>query len=161
MPIYHRLGEVPHKRHSVFRQPDGRLYVEELMGNKGFTGPSSLLYHIHQPTQIKSMRHLKNLVWEADQWWVLVDITLRMLKPLELFRAQGFPATYIIHEIPDPALLFKGGVQAEDPLTVPRIPLSITAQVRMCGNCVCPPLAEALARATVAHEAQIYGRAAA
>src|SRR5947207_3431197 len=66
MPIYHRLGEVPQKRHSVFRQSDGSLYVEELMGNKGFTGPSSLLYHIYQPTQIKSLRHLTDLVWEAD-----------------------------------------------------------------------------------------------
>jgi homogentisate 1,2-dioxygenase len=66
MPIYHRLGEVPQKRHSVFRQRDGSLYVEELMGNKGFTGPSSLLYHIHQPTQIKSLRHLTDIVWEAD-----------------------------------------------------------------------------------------------
>src|SRR5882724_10243169 len=66
MPIYHRLGEVPHKRHSVFRKSDGSLYREELMGNKGFTGPSSLLYHLYQPTQIKSLRHLTDLVWEAD-----------------------------------------------------------------------------------------------
>src|SRR5262249_49076816 len=66
MPIYHRLGEIPHKRHSVFRKSDGSLYVEELMGNKGFMGPSSLLYHIYQPTRIKSLRHVKDLVWEAD-----------------------------------------------------------------------------------------------
>ena len=68
MPIYHHLGEIPSKRHSVFRQSDGSLYVEELMGNKGFTGPSSLLYHIHQPTQIKAVRHLTNVVWEADPY---------------------------------------------------------------------------------------------
>jgi len=66
MPIYHTLGKIPHKRHSVFRKPDGSLYVEELMGNKGFTGPSSLLYHLSQPTQIKSLRHLTDIVWEAD-----------------------------------------------------------------------------------------------
>ena len=66
MPIYHRLGEIPHKRHSVFRKSDGSLYVEELMGNKGFTGPSSLLYHLYQPTQIKSLRHVADLVWEPD-----------------------------------------------------------------------------------------------
>jgi len=66
MPIYHTLGEIPHKRHSVFRKPDGSLYVEELMGNKGFTGPSSLLYHLSQPTQIKSLRHLKDILWESD-----------------------------------------------------------------------------------------------
>ncbi|MGJ3704597.1 DNA cytosine methyltransferase [Variovorax sp. AFSI2.2] len=117
------------------------------------------LLHEHLPEHFPEESDMV-LVWEAGQWWVLVDITLRMLKPLELFRAQGFPATYIIHEIPDPALLFKGGVQAEDPLSVPRIPLSITAQVRMCGNSVCPPLAEALARANFVHEAQIYGRVA-
>jgi len=54
MPIYHTLGEIPHKRHSVFRKSDGSLYVEELMGNKGFTGPSSLLYHLYQtdPAQV-------------------------------------------------------------------------------------------------------------
>ena len=50
MPIYHRLGEIPPKRHTVFRKPDGSLYPEELIGNKGFTGPSSLLYHVQHPT---------------------------------------------------------------------------------------------------------------
>ncbi len=84
--------------------------------------------------------------------WVLVDITLRMLKPRELFRAQGFPENYIIHEIPDPALLFKDGKQVGNPLTVPRIPLTGTAQVRMCGNSVSPIQAEALARVNFTHE---------
>jgi hypothetical protein len=59
---------------------------------------------------------------------VLVDITLRMLRPRELFRAQSFPESYIIDELPDPALLFKDGKQVADPLTVPRIPLTATAQ---------------------------------
>src|SRR5439155_937098 len=66
MPIYHRLGEIPHKRHSVFRKSDGSRNEEELMGNKGFTGPSSLLYHFYQPTRIKSLRHVTDLKWEAD-----------------------------------------------------------------------------------------------
>ena len=52
MPVYHQLGEIPRKRHSIFRRPDGGLYAEELIGNKGFVGPSSLLYHIHRPTQV-------------------------------------------------------------------------------------------------------------
>ena len=56
MPIYHQLGDVPHKRHTVFRKPDGWLYAEELIGNKGFTGPSSLLYHLHQPTPVRAVR---------------------------------------------------------------------------------------------------------
>jgi hypothetical protein len=43
-------------------------------------------------------------------------------------------------------LLFAGGVQAVDPLAVPRIKLSATAQARMCGNSVAPAQAEALVR---------------
>jgi homogentisate 1,2-dioxygenase len=66
MPIYHRLGQVPHKRHTAFRKPDGSLYPEELVGNKGFVGPSSLLYHLHQPTHVKSVRRVRDLSWEAD-----------------------------------------------------------------------------------------------
>jgi DNA (cytosine-5)-methyltransferase 1 len=81
-----------------------------------------------------------------------------MLKPPELFRAQSFPRDYVIHEIPDPKLLFVNGKQAGDPLTLPRIPLTGTAQVRMCGNSVAPAQAEALARANFKHEALIYGR---
>ena len=67
MPRYHRLGEVPKKRHIVFRKPDGGLYAEELVGNKGFVGPSSLLYHLHQPTQVKSVQHLRHLDWKAEE----------------------------------------------------------------------------------------------
>lgn len=93
--------------------------------------------------------------------WVLVDITLRMLKPPELFRAQSFPRDYVIHEIPDPKLLFVDGKQAGNPLTLPRIALTGTAQVRMCGNSVAPAQAEALARANFKHELLIYGRQAA
>jgi len=66
MPIYHQLGSVPHKRHVVFRRPDGALYAEELIGNKGFVGPSSLLYHLHQPTHVKSTRLMRDLRWERD-----------------------------------------------------------------------------------------------
>ncbi|MGO4608396.1 DNA cytosine methyltransferase [Variovorax sp. 2RAF20] len=118
------------------------------------------LLHEHLPEQFPELAELV-LMFHEGQWWVLVDITLRMLKAPELFLAQSFPADYIIHEIPDPALLFKGGVQAADPLAVPRIKLSATAQVRMCGNSVAPAQAEALVRANFAHEARIYGRAAA
>ena len=100
------------------------------------------------------------LVWQQEQWWVLVDITLRMLRPRELFNAQGFPATYVIDEIPDPAQLFRDGIQAADPLKVPRKPLTATAQVRMCGNSVSPPQARALVAANFSHELQIYGQAA-
>ncbi|MXN29195.1 DNA cytosine methyltransferase [Delftia sp. CH05] len=117
------------------------------------------LLHKHLPEHFPDPAELV-LMWHADQWWVLVDITLRMLKPRELFRAQGFPRDYHFERVPDPALLFRNGKQASDPRDVPLIDLSTTAQVRMCGNSVCPPLAEALARANFAHEALIYGVAA-
>ena len=54
MHRYHRLGELPKKRHMALRKPDGGVYYEELRGNKGFVGPSSLLYHIHRPTATSS-----------------------------------------------------------------------------------------------------------
>ena len=67
MPIYHRLGEVPAKRHSIFRRPDGGLYSEELMGNKGFVGPSSLLYHLRPPTQVlRVQEYTTTIKWEAE-----------------------------------------------------------------------------------------------
>lgn len=97
------------------------------------------------------------LMWHNGQWWALVDITLRMLKPRELARAQGFPDSYQIEEIPDPAILFKDGVQAvDDPRDIPRIKLTTTAQVRMIGNSVSPYMAAALARWNFQHEAQMY-----
>ncbi len=52
MPYYRRVGDVPPKRHTQFRQPDGTLYAEELMGEEGFSFDSSLLYHRHLPTAI-------------------------------------------------------------------------------------------------------------
>lgn len=49
---YFTLGRIPHKRHTQYRQPDGSLYHEELMGIHGFTGNKSLLYHLRPPTAI-------------------------------------------------------------------------------------------------------------
>ncbi len=66
MPIYHTLGKIPRKRHIVFRRPDGALYAEQLVGNEGFTGPSSLLYHVHPPTTVKSARRIRDVKYEAD-----------------------------------------------------------------------------------------------
>lgn len=53
MPIYQKQGLIPHKRHIVFRQPNGQLYHEELVGTEGFSGISSLVYHLHPPTIVK------------------------------------------------------------------------------------------------------------
>ncbi len=55
MPYYRRLGEVPRKRHTQFRKPDGGLYVEELMGEEGFTYDSALLYHRYPPTALRAI----------------------------------------------------------------------------------------------------------
>ncbi|GAB1430729.1 homogentisate 1,2-dioxygenase [Ignavibacteria bacterium] len=55
MPIYQSVGHIPPKRHTVFRQPDGTLYHEELFGTEGFSGKSSLLYHAAPPTKVLSM----------------------------------------------------------------------------------------------------------
>jgi homogentisate 1,2-dioxygenase len=66
MPIYHTLGSIPRKRHIAFRKPGGGIYAEELMGHEGFTGTSSLLYHVHPPTTVKSVKRIKELVYEPD-----------------------------------------------------------------------------------------------
>ena len=52
MPYYRAVGEIPRKRHTQFRQPDGSLYAEELMGREGFSGNSALLYHQGPPTAL-------------------------------------------------------------------------------------------------------------
>jgi homogentisate 1,2-dioxygenase len=72
MPYYHSLGSIPRKRHTVFRKPDGGLYAEELMGHEGFTGTSSLLYHVHPPTTIRSAKRMRDMKLVADE-----DQTLR------------------------------------------------------------------------------------
>jgi homogentisate 1,2-dioxygenase len=65
--FYLSLGSVPHKRHTQHRAPDGSLYAEELFGVEGFTGRSSLLYHLVPPTRthkVEAVRRVK--LDEAD-----------------------------------------------------------------------------------------------
>ena len=50
MPFYHKLGKIPPKRHTVFKNSKGGIYHEQLFGTIGFDGMSSLLYHIQPPT---------------------------------------------------------------------------------------------------------------
>ncbi|KRB78441.1 homogentisate 1,2-dioxygenase [Nocardioides sp. Root190] len=59
MAHYQRIGEVPAKRHTQHRAPDGTLYFEELMGEEGFSSDSSLLYHRHIPSAVVEAR-----VWD-------------------------------------------------------------------------------------------------
>ena len=55
MPRYHKLGNIPSKRHTVFKSPEGKFYYEELFGTIGFDGMSALLYHTQRPTQVKEV----------------------------------------------------------------------------------------------------------
>src|SRR5271163_3387423 len=95
MPIYHRLGQTPRKRHTQFRRPDHGLYSEHLMGSRGFSGPASLLYHIRPPTSILASRLLKRLDWQPD-----TDPTLRMRH----FRLAELPAAHSTTLARTPAL---------------------------------------------------------
>jgi homogentisate 1,2-dioxygenase len=58
MPYYYKLGQLPHKRHTQFRKPDGNLYREEVMGLEGFSGIQSLLYHNYLPPQVNYVEDL-------------------------------------------------------------------------------------------------------
>ena len=67
MPFYHQLGKIPHKRHTVFKKPDGSLYYEQLFGTIGFDGMSSLIYHEHRPTQVRSVKQVDQLTPEIAE----------------------------------------------------------------------------------------------
>ena len=64
MAYYVRLGQIPPKRHTQFRQLDGSLYKEELVSSKGFSGIYSNLYHIYNPNEVKSIGTPKPYAWE-------------------------------------------------------------------------------------------------
>jgi len=67
---YLQRGQVPHKRHTQFRKPDGGLYAEELFGVEGFSGRASLLYHHTPPTQtnrIEKVRDVSLEPWIDDE----------------------------------------------------------------------------------------------
>ena len=82
-------------------------------------------------------------VFVKDTPYVIVDICLRMLQPHELYRAQGFPASYIIDK----------GADGK--------PFTKTEQVHMCGNSVSPPPMAALARANDPWKVKVSEAAAA
>ena len=58
MTFYHKLGQIPHKRHTQFRKPDGELYREEVMGLEGFSGLQSILYHHFLPPRVQKVEDL-------------------------------------------------------------------------------------------------------
>ncbi|MCY7343402.1 MAG: homogentisate 1,2-dioxygenase [Pseudonocardia sp.] len=71
MAHYRRSGDVPPKRHTQHRAPDGGLYAEELMGEEGFSADSSLLYH----------REIPSAIVDATPW-ELPDQSLTENRPL-------------------------------------------------------------------------------
>ncbi len=84
--------------------------------------------------------------------YVLVDITLRMLQPEELKRAQGFRPDYILDRG-----LFTNPITGEDEWR----PITKTDQVKLIGNSVCRQVAAALVRANAADLIDLYHRIAA
>lgn len=90
---------------------------------------------LEEPLHTVTTKDRYGLVTVAGEEYAIADIGLRMLAPKELFRAQGFPETYIT----------EWGIDNNGK----RINLTKSAQVRMCGNSVCPPLAAALVRANL------------
>ncbi len=90
MPFYHTLGKIPHKRHTTFKKPDGSLHYEQLFGTEGFSGMSSLLYHLHRPTMIKS---ISNPVDDTPVAAVSKNITSQMLRGWDVPPADDFLAS--------------------------------------------------------------------
>ena len=91
---------------------------------------------LDEPLHTITTKHRLGLVMVKGEPYQIVDIGMRMLEPHELYAAQGFPADYI-HD-----------------RTITGKRLSKAAQVRMCGNSVCPPVAAALVRANLMEQQQ-------
>jgi homogentisate 1,2-dioxygenase len=82
MAYYRQAGQIPPKRHTQFRRPDGGLYYEELMGEEGFSSDSSLLYHAGVPSAI-----VDSAIWELPNLATVPNhpLTPRHLKLHDLF----------------------------------------------------------------------------
>jgi homogentisate 1,2-dioxygenase len=87
MPLYHHLGNIPQKRHTIFKSPQGNFYYEQLFGTEGFHGMSSLLYHTHRPTQVKEIIKSYSVVPK-----IAVDKNIKalLLKGFEIKPADDF-----------------------------------------------------------------------
>ena len=87
MPRYHKLGNIPHKRHTAFRKKNGNLYYEQLFGTIGFDGMSSLLYHTHPPTAVKEI--LKSIDI-SPKIAIENNMQMRALKGFEINECKDF-----------------------------------------------------------------------
>lgn len=87
---YLQLGKIPPKRHTIFKSEDDRFYYEQLFGTEGFHGISSLLYHIHRPTQI---RQIGEPVDVTPKVAVSKNVTPRMFKGKNVTPEQDYLAS--------------------------------------------------------------------
>ncbi len=87
MPVYHKLGSIPQKRHTQFRKPDGDLYYEQLFGTIGFEGMASLLYHVQRPTMVQSIAEPIDI---SPKIAVKNNITSRLLKGFDVTPEQDY-----------------------------------------------------------------------
>ena len=94
MPLYHKLGKIPQKRHTQFRQADGSLYHEQLFGTIGFDGMSSLLYHINPPTAVSEIRAAKDV---SPKIAVDKNMTARKLASYDVMSKSDFLDLSLIH----------------------------------------------------------------
>jgi DNA (cytosine-5)-methyltransferase 1 len=101
-----------------------------------FYGSGGQWAGLDEPMHTLPTKDRMGLVTVAGEQFRIVDIGLRMLQPRELARAQGFAESYLL----------------DAPHQGRSLPKH--AQVRMIGNSVCPPMAEALVRANFAEMAQ-------
>jgi homogentisate 1,2-dioxygenase len=77
MAYYYKLGEIPPKRHTQFRQPDGSLYKEELVSSRGFSGIYSNLYHIHNPNTVQAIGKSRPYDWKPAEGFGLKQTHLK------------------------------------------------------------------------------------
>ncbi len=85
--LYHKLGSVPPKRHTIHEKPEGGIYYEQLFGTEGFHGLSSLLYHTHRPTMISSYGETIDLKPKAA---IENNIKSRMLEGFNIIPKDDF-----------------------------------------------------------------------
>jgi homogentisate 1,2-dioxygenase len=87
MPVYHKLGSIPAKRHTIFKKPNGEFYYEQLFGTEGFHGHASLSYHTHRPTQVKEIKSSYSV---APKIAIEKNIKSLLLKGFELKPERDF-----------------------------------------------------------------------
>lgn len=132
------------QRHSDMREPAPTIcaggthagLVAALLAPYYGSGSGETGRDLRQPAPTATTRDRFQLITVSinGETYVLVDIGMRMLQPRELFRAQGFPDSYIID-------------RTDSGQKLPKY-----VQVRLCGNSVCPQVAEALVAANFRHE---------